>query len=57
MSKEELMKLVADCNNVIMRGSYSGDDMLDAAALMLKLSGIYEKLLTEEEPLTGLDHE
>jgi hypothetical protein len=48
MSQEDLMKLVADCNNVIMKGSYSGDDMLDAAALMLRLSGIYERLLLEE---------
>lgn len=50
MSREELMRIIADCNNVIMKGSYSGDDMLDAAALMIKLSGIYESLLQEDEP-------
>jgi hypothetical protein len=48
MTHDELCQLLADCNNVIMKGSYSGDDMLDAAALMLRISGIYERLLLEE---------
>lgn len=44
ISKIELTELIADCNNCIMNGSYSGDNLLEAAELMLRLTELYEVL-------------
>jgi hypothetical protein len=49
LSKEELLDLLASCNNVIMRGLYSGDDMLDASSLMQDLQHLHEALRNEDE--------
>ena len=47
ISREELTQLIVDCNNCIMQGLYSGDSMLEAAELMMRLTELYEVLSSE----------
>lgn len=47
ITRQELLELIADCNNCIMKGSYSGDSMLEAASLMMRLTELYEVLSSE----------
>lgn len=49
ITKTELLDLLATCNNVLMRGLYSGDDMLDAASLMSDIHQLHECLRIEDE--------
>ena len=52
ITRNELMELIAACNNCIMNGSYSGDNLLEAADLMLRLTELYDILNME-----GASHE
>ena len=49
ISREELLDLLASCNNCLMRGSYSGDDLLDAAQLMLRLVELHDEVASEAD--------
>ncbi len=47
ISKNKLLDIVAFCNNIIMKGSFSGDNVTEAAACMQLLQDLHEDLLEE----------
>ncbi len=44
VSDQQLLELLARANNLIMEGSYSGDQIFEAAEVMIQLTELYDSL-------------
>jgi hypothetical protein len=47
LSKEELIELLAACNNLLMRGLYHGEDAVELGDLMHDLNAVIDHLAQE----------
>lgn len=56
LTDTQLAELFAWCNNVIMKGSFSGDDLLEAADCMSTLTDLHEAMTHVDTKDEGEEH-